>query len=108
MVVISEAAFGNPRDFHSQLGYITVLVDKYGIFKVIHYASNWFKRVTSSVLSAELYALLITFDHACFIRDFTKEMLGRIVPIDAKFDSKTFFDVVVKDRGTSEKRLKLT
>lgn len=69
--------------------------------------SNRCKRVTRSVLAAEVYGLVLEFDHDYIIRSMLEEILGKPVPIDAYVHSKTLFDVVVKDCGMCKKHLQI-
>lgn len=77
MVLIIDAYFGNANDYRSQYGYVILLVDKFGVSNIIHYASNRFKRETRSVLAAEVHALVIDFYNAYVLRDMTHDILGR-------------------------------
>ena len=107
LIIISDAAFGNARGLRSQLGYLILLVDDTGAANIIHYASNRCKRVTRSVLAAEVHGLVLAFDHSFIIQDMIKEILGRTLDVEAYVDSKTLFDVVAKNSNTTEKRLQI-
>ena len=58
-------------------------------------------------MAAELLALVYGFDNAFIIQHTLKEVLGKIVPIDAFVDSRTTFNCVAKQSGTAEKRLQI-
>lgn len=74
---------------------------------MIHHGSKRCKRVTRSVMSSELHALILGFDYAFIIRNLLEEILGRKVRLDAYVDIKTVFDVISKDGNTTERRLKI-
>lgn len=105
--VISDAAFGNSRVFKSQLGYVILLQDKHGTANIVHNCSNRCKGATRSVLATEPHALVLAFDQAYGLRELTTEILEKNLLIEAVIDSKTLFDVVVKDRSPTEKRLQI-
>ena len=107
ITILSDAAFGNARGLKSQLGYLILLTDEKGTANIIHYASNKCKRVTRSVLAAELHAFVLAFDYAYVLKDMITEIIGRELDLIAYIDSKTLFDVVAKDSNTTEKRLQI-
>ena len=103
--VYSDASFANNADLTSQLGYIILLADKYGKCNVLHYASYKSRRVTRSVLGAEVYAFADAFDFAYVIKHDLEEILGQRVPLQMLTDSRSLFDVIVKNSTTAERRL---
>ncbi len=64
----ADASFANNADNTSQLGMVIVLADGKGNACLIHYAYWKSRRVTRSVLSAEVYALSACFDYAYTFR----------------------------------------
>lgn len=107
VVIISDASFANARGSRSQLGFLIILTDKDGNANVVHYSSARCKRVTRSVMAAELHALILAFDYGFVLREMLKEVLRRDVKLEALIDSKTVFDVVAKDGRTNERRLQI-
>ncbi len=60
----ADASFANNADYTSQLSMVVVLSDAHGNACPIHYASWNSRRVTRSVLAAEVCALSACFDYA--------------------------------------------
>jgi hypothetical protein len=89
----------------SQLGFVILLVDGKNNGNIVHYTSRRCTRVTRSVLAAELYALVLGFDHSNLVREIYTEILERAVPIDGMIDSQTLFDIVTVLSSPTEKRL---
>lgn len=107
LVVLSDAAFGNSRGYRSQLGYVILLTDASGTSNIIHYTSNRFKRVTRSVLAAEVNALILAFDSCYLIQDMKHEIIGIPLDMDAFVDSRTLVLVVATDGATPKNRLQI-
>ena len=103
--VYADASFANNNDLTSQLGYIILLADKFGKCNILHYASYKSRRVTRSVLGAEIYAFADAFDYAYVIRHDLEEIMEQKVPLQMLTDSRSLFDVIVKNSTTSERRL---
>ena len=68
LIGYSDAAFANNFDLSSQLGYIILLTDKNNAAIPISFKSYKSKRVTRSVLSAEVIAFADLFDQAFTLR----------------------------------------
>lgn len=66
LVVIMYSDFGNARGYHRQLGDLILLTYRRRTANIIHFASNRCKRVTRSVLAAEVHFLIFVFD-ACYL-----------------------------------------
>ena len=62
----ADAGFATEEDHSSQLVMVVLLCDDHGNASIIHYSSWKCKRVTRSILAAEVYALTACFDY-CFI-----------------------------------------
>ena len=62
IAVFVDAGFEANPDSSSQLGFIVTLMYKHGYANIIHYGSLKSKRVTRSVLAAELFAMVYGFD----------------------------------------------
>ena len=60
--VFADASLATNVDLSSQLGYIVLLVDQDKNCSIIMWSSTKCKRVTRSVLPAELYATANAFD----------------------------------------------
>jgi len=104
--LFTDASFANTDKHRSQMGFVLVIGDDEKS-NIIHYGSSSCKRVTRSVMAAELHALIYGFDSAYLARDILQELLGLRLDIDAYVDSRTVFNVVAKQSSTLEKRLQI-
>jgi hypothetical protein len=107
IVVFTDASFANAEGYRSQLGFVICVVDDELNANIVHFGSQRCKRVTRSVMAAELHALIVGFDNALIIREILNEMLGREIHVDVYIDSKTVFDTVTRLSATLEKRLQI-
>ena len=107
IVVFTDVSFGNGADLSSQLGFIIVVTDASGNANVTHYGTHNSRRVTRSVMEAELLVLVNGFDNAFVAKYSLGEMLGSNIPLDVLFDSRTTFKCVPKHAPTMEKRLQI-
>ena len=73
----------------------------------ISFKSYKSRRVTRSVLSAEVIAFADLFDDAFALRSQIEHALGRSIPMHLLTDSKSLFDIISKGSRTSEKRIML-
>jgi hypothetical protein len=105
LILFTDASFGNAEGLSSQLGFVVALVDDTDKANIVHYGSQKSKRVTRSVLAAEVLGLVYGWDQAFVVQHTIQEVLGRTVPVDAYVDSRTTFDCVAKNAVTLEKRL---
>lgn len=104
--LFTDASFANADRFKSQMGFVLVIGDGENS-NIIHYGSSRCRRVTRSVMAAELHALFYGFDSAYVARDILHELRGRKLDIDGYVDSRTVFNVVAKNSSTLEKRLQI-
>lgn len=107
LVLVTDASFANARNLRSQIGFVLMMVDNDGVANIIHYGSSRCKRVTRSIMAAEIHGLVYGFDQTYVVREALEEVLDRKISIEVYVDSKSVFDVVVKDGSTSEKRLQI-
>ena len=107
LVGFSDASYANNHDLTSQLGRIIMLSDKSNNSIPISFKSYKSRRVTRSVLSAEVIAFADLFDDALAIRSQLEHALQDTVPMHLLTDSKSLFDVISKGSRTSEKRIML-
>lgn len=78
-----------------------------GKANIIHYASKSCKLVTHSVMAAEVHALVLAFDYAYVISDMAQQILGGRLDIEVDMDSRTMFNVVVKNGTTMDRCLQM-
>lgn len=107
LMLFTDASFANANKLKSQIGFILVLADASNNANIIHYGSMCCKRVTRSVMAAELLALVHGFDNAYLAQHILQEILDQDIPIDGFVDSRTVFNVVAKSSATLEKRLQI-
>ena len=107
IVGYSDAAFASNSDLSSQLGRIVLLIDGSGAAAIVSFKSYKSRRVTRSVLSAEVIAFADLFDDAFTIRKQLEHALQRSVHMHLLTDSKCLFDIIGKGSRTNEKRLML-
>lgn len=104
----SDASFAGNRDLTSQLGYVVFIGDSIDRVIPLIFKSYKARRVTRSVLGAELIAFSDMFDVSYTLRCELEHLCGGdTVPVQLFTDNKTLFDVVSKGSRTSEKRLML-
>lgn len=107
LALFTDASFANTDNFKSQIGFVIVLTDDSNTGNIIHYGSSRCRRVTRSVMAAEILGLSYGFDNAFVTRHMLNEILGQEIPIDIYIDSRTVFNVIAKHASTSEKRLQI-
>ena len=105
IVGFSDVSYASNHDLTSQLGRMIVLMDKANNEIPISFKSYKSRRVTRSVLSAEVIAFADLLDDALAIRSQLEHALQVTVPMHLLTDSKSLFDVVSKGSRTSEKRI---
>ena len=76
LVVFTDASFANNRDLSSQIGFVICIADSTGKANIIHWSSIKCKRVTRSVLAAELYGMAHGFDTGAVVKATLTKMLG--------------------------------
>jgi hypothetical protein len=111
LVAFTDSSFANNRDLSSQTGFVLVLAEKngneQGLHKanIIHWSSVKCKRVTRSILAAELYAMTHGFDIAAVMKSTIEKILRKSIPLTLCTDSKSLYECLVKLGTTREKRL---
>lgn len=105
LVVYTDASHANNSDMSSQIGYVIVMMDSTNTANLIHWSSIKCKRVTRSVLAAELYAMAHGFDMGIAIKTTITKMLGYEIPLYLCTDSKSLYECISKLGTTQEKRL---
>ena len=89
----------------SQIGYVICLADVTNKANIIHWSLIKCKRVTRSVLAAELYRMVYGFDIGAVIKATLGKILGSDVLLILCSDSKSLYDYLVKLGITQEKQL---
>lgn len=105
VVGYADAGFANNTDHTSQLGMFVLLKDKDNNAAIIHFSSWKCRRITRSVLAAEVHAFSSCYDYCVTLAHDLSNMLGRKVDTFMFTDSKSLFDTITKLSSVSEKRL---
>lgn len=105
LMVFADASFASNEDKTSQLGYIITMSDKDGRSNILQYQRSKSRRVTRSVLVAELFAIIATFHAASALKITLEEIYSRKVDMVMCIDSKSLFDLLVGITYPTEKRL---
>ncbi len=104
LVIFTNSFFANNRDLFSQIDYVICLADSKHA-NIVHWSSVKCKRVTRSVLAAELYALVHDFDLDVALKATLSAILDRFVSLVLYTDFKSLYDCLVKLDTTQKKRL---
>jgi hypothetical protein len=104
LVIFIDSSFANNRDLFSQIDYVICLADSKHA-NIVHWSSVKCKRVTRSVLAAELYALAHDFDLDVALKATLSAILDRFVSLVLCTDSKSLYDCLVKLDTIQKKRL---
>ena len=105
LIIFTDASFANNKDLSSQIGFIIALADRNNQANILHWSSIKCKRITRSVLAAELYAMAHSFDKGMVIKTTIEKILNKSIPLIICTDSKSLYDCLVKLGTTNEKRL---
>jgi hypothetical protein len=104
LMIFTDAAFANTFDLHSQIDYVICLTNNIHA-NLIHWSSIKCKRITRSVLAAELYAMINGFDVEAVIKSIIERMLHISLSLILLTDFRSLFDCLIKLGTTAEKRL---
>ncbi len=104
LVIFTNSSFANNRDLFSQIDYVICLTNSKHV-NIVHWSSIKCKRVTRSVLAAELYALAHDFDLEATLKATLFVILDRFVFFVLCIDSKSLYDCLIKLDTTQKKRL---
>lgn len=106
IVTFTDASFANNADMTSQIGFIIVLTNEAtNRCNIIQWSSTKCKRVTRSVLAAELYAMVQGFDAASALKNCVDQIFKKPIPLIICVDSFSLYECMVKLGTTREKRL---
>lgn len=103
--VFEDAIFASNKDNNSHLGFLVALADKTNSANIIPYSSFKAKRVTRSVLVADLFSLVHAFNFLSTLRMKLIGMFGRDIAMVLYTDSKSLYDGIVAINSTKEKLL---
>jgi hypothetical protein len=105
-VIFSDSFFANNRDLFSQIDYVICLTDATHA-NILHWFSIKCKRITRSVLTIELFAMIHDFDVDSVLKITLIKMLFLKISILLILvtDSKSLYDCLIRLETTVEKRL---
>jgi hypothetical protein len=103
LMIFTNSFFANNRDLFSQIDYVICLTNSKHV-NIVHWSSIKCKRVTRSVLAAELYALIHDFDLDAVFKATLFAILDRFVSLIFCTDLKSFYDYLIKLDMTQKKR----
>jgi hypothetical protein len=95
LMIFTNSSFANNRDLFSQIDYVICLVNSKHV-NIVHWSSIKCKRVTRSVLAAELYALAHDFDLDVVFKAILSAIVDRFVFLVLCIDFKSLYDCLVK------------
>ncbi len=106
LVVFTNSSFANNHDSFSQIEYVICLIDTTHA-NILHWFSIKCKRVTRSVLTAELFAMIHDFDVESILKTILNQMLRKKISISLILiiDSKSLYDCLIRLGIIVEKRL---
>lgn len=107
LILFTDSSFGNSEGLSSQAGFIIILADTNGKANIIHYGSKKCRRITRSVMAAEILSLVMGYDEAFMVKNSLEAILKREIQLDIYIDSRTTFNCVAKHAATLEKRLQI-
>lgn len=90
-----------------QLGYVSLMLEKHNNCNILHYGSNKCQRIERSVMAAEIQALVLEFDEELLLQDLIKQILRKLIRIEAMIDINNVFNFVARDGKTTERRLQI-
>ena len=106
IVGFSGASFASSSDLTSQLGYVCFLSDATEAVINIAFKSYKARRVTPSVMEAELISFSDMFDCCLTLaEDLRSIMQVKFIPVQLYTNRKSLFNVISKGTRTAEKRL---
>lgn len=86
--VFIDASFVENSDHSSQLGFLITLMVNNNRANIIHYSPFKSKRITRSVIAAELYAMMAGFYASSVIGATMSKLFGKKIPLRIFTDSK--------------------
>ncbi|KAI1005358.1 hypothetical protein K3495_g2857 [Podosphaera aphanis] len=114
ILVFTDGSFANNKeDMTSQIGYVICLADNTNKANILHWSSTKCKRISCSVLTSELYAMVTGFDMVTVIKGTIKKVSKSLryssfpshIPLILCTDSRSLYECLSKLGTTTEKRL---
>jgi hypothetical protein len=105
--VYSDSFFANNPDLTSQIAYTTFMADDAVHASLVCWSSRKCRRVTRTVLAAEIYALSAAYDMGYELRHTLSTLLQRTMEMKHYVDSQTLWDSVTSLCKMEERRLSI-
>jgi hypothetical protein len=102
--IFSDSFFANNRDLFSQIDYVICLADA-SHANILHWFFIKCKRITCSVLTIKLFAMIHDFDVDSILKTILTKMLDVFILLILVIDSKFLYDSLIQLEITVEKRL---
>jgi hypothetical protein len=96
LVIFIDVFFANNRDLLSQIEYVICLIDASNTTNILHWSSVKCKKVTRSVLAAELYAMIYDFDVDLMLKSILTKMFDVLISLILVTNSKSLYDCLVR------------
>jgi hypothetical protein len=105
-MIFIDSSFVKNSDLSSQIDYVICLADATHT-NILHWSLIKYKRVTHSVLAAELFVKIHGFDVDSGLKSTLIKMLGKktLISLILVTDSKSLYDCLIRLGTTVEKRL---
>jgi hypothetical protein len=106
LMIFTDSSFVNDRDLSSQIDYVICLADD-SHANILHWSSIKCKKVTRSVLAAELFVMIHDFDVDSVLKSILIKMLDKktFISLILITDSKFLYDCLIRLNIIVEKRL---
>jgi hypothetical protein len=104
LIIFINFFFANNRDSFLQIEYVICLIDSTHA-NILHWFSIKCKRITRSVLTAELFAMIYDFDVDSVLKATLTKMLRIFTSLILIIDLKFLYDCLIRLEITVEKRL---
>jgi hypothetical protein len=103
-MIFIDSSFINNSDLSSQIDYVICLADATHA-NILNWTSIKCKRVTRSVLTIELFAMIHDFDVDFVLKVILTKMIDILISLILIIDSKFIYDCLIRLEITVEKRL---
>jgi hypothetical protein len=104
LVIFSDSFFANNRDLSSQIDYVICLANATHA-NILHWSFAKCKRITRSVLTIQLFAMIHDFDVDSILKTTLTKMLDTFIFLILVIDSKSLYDCLVRLDIIVKKRL---
>jgi hypothetical protein len=106
-MIFTNSFFASNRDFLSQIDYVICLIDSINTINILHWFSVKCKRITRSVLTVELFAMIHDFDVKSILKIILNQIFRKkiFISLILVIDSKFLYNCLIRLKIIVEKRL---